>query len=130
MVSPEFHAQIFCSSFFCISSTAQIKPRQNTFPSLSRVQCTPCTPLYPLLSTSLHQPAAQWSLCSAGNLSLTPHHAFLPPPNFTSLDISQHTHVLHQGRETSPENDFPPDEERRRCPSPSATHTCFGGDFV
>ena len=46
----------------------------------------------------------------------------LPSTNFTSLDISQHTHVLHQGREMSPENDFPP-ERRRWCPPSPAPAT-------
>ena len=108
----------FCLQLFCSSSSAQIKPRQNTFPSFA--------PVPPVCSsTSLQHSGLSALLCrksftnSASCLPPTPP---LPSTNFTSLDISQHTHVLHQGRAMSPENDFPP-ERRRWCPPSPAPAT-------
>ena len=116
----------FClQQFFCTSSStsAQIKPRQNTFPSFAPVLQPPSSPLQHCLVLSCSTAASV--LCrksftnSASCLPPTPP---LPSTNFTSLDISQHTHVLHQGRAMSPENDFPP-ERRRWCPPSPAPAT-------
>ena len=116
-----------CSSFFLQQQRQQCSDQTATKHISFLCPCT-TTPLLPpslqhclVLSCS----TAASLLCrksftnSASCLPPTPP---LPSTNFTSLDISQHTHVLHQGREMSPENDFPP-ERRRWCPPSPAPAT-------
>ena len=115
-----WHALDFaCSSFFA----THIKPRQNTFPSFATNPLPPSPAALP--STSLHPPAAQWDLCSAGNLSLTAHHAFL-------LHHQTSHHLTYRNIHTSCTKDAKRHQKviSHRRVSITTSNTCFGGDFV
>ena len=100
--------ELFCS----LSSGGSNRDKTHFLP------LPPYPPTLPFLCSTASQYFPVPACCRVGSLlcrkSFT-NSASCLPPSFTSLDISQHTHVLHQGRETSPENDFPPG-----CPSPAS----------
>ena len=112
--------ELFCSlsrgiKFFAVWAGGSNRDKTHFLP------LPPYPPTLPFLCSTASQYFPVPACCRVGSLlcrkSFTNSASCLPPPppSFTSLDISQHTHVLHQGRETSPENDFPPG-----CPSPAS----------